>query len=195
MKEIHLSQFCWKLWVAVSWFTFLITAILLIIFGIVLSVWKVIAIIIAALLVALLLVLLYMRAYWKRFRFTYDNNDLRVYSGIWWQKQILIPLGRITNVNIMQGPWQRSRKLATLKIETAGQSGTTSPETQLWSQTDYEALRDEILEMVVSARGRDIGDGTSAEPTQNELKTDGETHWTKMIDLLEKIEKNTRGDR
>ncbi len=195
MKEIHLSQSCWKLWVAVSWFTFLITAILLIIFGIVLGVWQVIAIIIAALLVTLLFILLYLRAYWKRFRFTYDNNDLRVYSGIWWQKQILIPLGRITNVNIMQGPWQRSRKLATLKIETAGQSGTPSPETQLWSQTDYEALRDEILKMVVSARGRGIGDGTSAEPAQVVLKTGEEAPWAKMIDLLEKIEKNTRGDQ
>ncbi len=193
MKEIHLSEACWKLWVAVSWTIFLDAALLITVLGAVLMgiAWTIIALIIIALLVALLIILLYLRAYWRRFLFTYDSADLRVHSGIWWRKQTIIPIGRITNISIMQGPWQRARKLATLKIETAGQSGTTSPETQLWSQTDYEVLRDEILKQVSQARDTGVGDGTSEITGSAEGE---EAPWSRMIKLLEEIERNTRPD-
>ena len=126
--------------------------------------------------------------------FTYDSDELRVYSGVWWRKEILIPLQRITNVNIMQGPLQRLKKVATLKIETAGQSGKTSPETQLWSQVDYEGLRDELLKLVVNARGTGTGDGTSGGEVPSRMEKTEEVPWVQITDLLKKIEENTHSD-
>lgn len=133
-----------------------------------------------------------MRTFWKHFKVTYNEIELRVYSGVWWQKQVLIPMARITNINIIQGPWQRARKLATLKIETAGKSGTSNPETQLWSLADYETIRDEILKCVVRARTSHGEDGTAAAETEKKATVKEAIPWQSMLDLLKKIEENTR---
>ncbi|NQT33894.1 PH domain-containing protein [bacterium] len=203
MVEKQLSKACWKLWVIITGGVFFVSALCAGIIGAIIKAvdpnepfLPVIGIMVAALLIVTLLILPYLRAFWRRFKFTYDSEELRVYSGVWWQKEILIPLQRITNVNIMQGPLQRVYKLATLKIETAGQSGKTSPETQLWSQLDYEGLRDELLKLVVNARGMGTGDGTSGGEIPSKMAKTKEVPWAQMTDLLKKIEENTRsGDR
>jgi len=192
MTEKHLSHTCWNLWTSILWWTFGVCALLAVI------PWLVtlaagrpshpLLFIPAGVIVIGLSGHLYMRAYWRRFRFTYDDRQMRVFSGLWWRKQVLIPFARITNIDLMQGPWQRSRKLATLKIQTAGQGGTATAETRLWSQDNFEELRDELLKRVVRMRTQITGDGTT-----DELQgVEGEAPWDEIVRILKRIEENTR---
>ena len=165
MKEIHLSNECWKLWVSVTWTVFIIVFLAVIAVSILVTAASfdaktmvVVGTIIAGLIFVCLLLIAYLRSYWKRFSIAYDENQLRVSSGVWWRKQVLIPLVQITNIGIVQGPWQRARKLATLKVETAGRSGTSNPETQIWSLADYESIRDKLLQPLIGARSSNRGD-------------------------------------
>ena len=186
MTEKRLSNRCWGLWASILWSWSGITAALALLLLLVSQAATVI--VIAAVLIIGVLAHIYMRAYWRRFRLLLGDSELHVRSGVWWRKQVLIPFARITNVNLIQGPWQRARELATLKIETAGKSGQSAPETQLWSQEGFEALRDELLGRILSARGDLAGDGTSASIAPAEAGP----HWKQMLELLKLIEENTR---
>ena len=192
MIEIKLSDKCWNLWASIYWW------------------WMGFAILLCILLwgltkyyhedLPLLLLLIptglmaftiyynwYMRKYWKKFHFQYDEKELKVFSGVWWQKQILVPFSRITNIDIIQGPWQRSRDLATLNIQTAGRGGTQIAEAQLWSQDNYKQLRDDLLSRI-SKKLPYPSDGTG----ESLVEENEQPNLNKMIYLLEKIEKNTQ---
>ncbi|MFH0765136.1 MAG: PH domain-containing protein [Calditrichota bacterium] len=131
---------------------------------------------------------LYLTAFWRRFNFTYDERHISIFSGIWWRKQVLIPFNRITNIDVIQGPWQRSRGLATLKLQTAGQRATNVAESQLWSIYEFEALRDDLQQKALSARQQTVTDGTGAVEAD---AINGDA-FKQMLDLLSKIEENTR---
>jgi len=131
---------------------------------------------------------MYLVAFWKRFYFTYDDRHIRIYSGVWWRKQILIPFNRVTNIEVLQGPWQRRLGLATLKLQTAGQGATNTAESRLWSVPDFESLRDDLQQKALSARQQNVTDGVGA--VEPELLN--ESAFNQMIGLLTKIEENTR---
>jgi len=195
MIEKRLSDSCWNLWVSIAWSWFGIFIVLgFASWVITLAVGEILhglLLIPIGILLSGILTHLYMRAYWKKFRFTYDDVELRVHTGIWWQKQSLIPFTRITNIKIEQGPWQRSRKLATLKIQTAGQGASNIPEAQLWSQEQFEELRDDLLSRISHVH-RDIsGDGTDEEASSVDSNKDY-VPWQKILDVLERIEQNTK---
>jgi len=146
----NLSTVCWKLWIKI-WATssviiVLLTALLLFIDP------KTVAAVLAAECLIAVLARLYLHAYWNKFRYSLEPQELRVFSGLWWRKEAHIPYARVTNVNLIQSPWQRRLGLATLKVETAGRSDRNEPEAQLWSQERYEQLRDEILARASSFR-------------------------------------------
>ncbi len=130
----------------------------------------------------------YMVAYWKKFRYSYDEREIRVFSGVWWHKQTLVPYSRITNIDIMQGPWQRARNLATLKVQTAGQGANSDAEMQIFSQEDFNELRDTFLQFIYSAR---VGESKPVVETGNS-DAPKDSQQSKIIELLEKIEQNTK---
>lgn len=59
----------------------------------------------------------------KRYRmigYALRERDIIFKSGIFWQKQTVLPFNRVQHVEIEEGPVERSFHLATLKIFTAG---------------------------------------------------------------------------
>lgn len=192
MIEKQLTKSCKALWMSVLWTCFGI-AILLGLLGWFISL--ILGVAIHALLfipfgifIIGLLSHWYTVVYWQRFLFAYDDSQIRINNGIWWRKQVLIPFTRITNIDIMQGPWQRRRQQATLKIQTAGQGASTQAESQLWSQENFEALREDLLNRIVLVRSQVTGDGTS-----DDLSPESEdTTWRRVIEILTRIEENTR---
>ena len=188
MIEKKLSEKAYRLWFAVLW-TWVVCCMLPVLLLLLVPDCRIAVIVIEAiLLITGILIQLYIKAYWRCFRFAYDDRELHVWKGVWWQKQVLIPFSRITNINIVQGPWQRNGKMATLKFETAGGSGNqASPEAMLFSQEDYESLRDDLLKRIVPMRGMVAGDGTSESDV-----TMSDDFQGRMIEILSRIEKNTR---
>ncbi len=193
MKEKHLSDTCWDLWILIYRIWFGIPILLSALgWGIPFALRENVPflwLIPATLMVLSAYYHYYMRAYWKKFHFSYDGRELRVFSGVWWQKQILIPFSRITNVDIMQGPWQRSRKVATLKIQTAGKGANSVAEAQLWSQEDFEELRDDFLQRIAKSRSIKTVDNSDTQALGE--KADLNTNLQSMIKILKSIEKNT----
>jgi len=77
--------------------------------------------------------------YWR------DGKTLRVDQGVFFLKRKAIPLERITDVVLTQGPLMRWGGLWALQVQTAGAGGQAMPEATLYGLVDAEAIRDELL--------------------------------------------------
>ena len=77
-------------------------------------------------------------------RYWLDGSTLRVNSGVYFVKQKAIPLDRVTDVVLSQGPVMRWFGIWALQIQTAG-TGQMAPEATLWGLIDPEGVRDTLL--------------------------------------------------
>ena len=85
------------------------------------------------------------RAY-DRFSARLTPTSLEVTKGVYFRSDSTIPLDRITDVRLHDDPIMRMYGLQGLKVETAGQSGTTSAEGSLVGVVDAAAFRDAVLD-------------------------------------------------
>ncbi|MXY86703.1 MAG: PH domain-containing protein [Chloroflexi bacterium] len=124
------------------------------------------------------------RAY-DRFSARLTPTSLELTRGVYFRSDSTIPLDRITDVRLHDDPLMRFSGIQGLKVETAGQSGTTGAEGNLIGVVDAPAFRDAVL------RQREIlqeGGPPSAAPTvaasENELLVE-------IRDLLKSIDSKT----
>ena len=95
---------------------------------------------------------------WLLFSLWYDPEHLRrmsarlttqaleIRKGVFFRKEATIPLDRITDVRLHDGPLMRMHKLRGVKVETAGQSGQNAgSEGDLVGVIDAVEFRDAIL--------------------------------------------------
>ena len=74
------------------------------------------------------------------------TNALEIKMGVFFRKESTIPLNRITDVRLHDGPVMRHYGLRGLKIETAGASGQdSSSEGNLIGVFDAEGFRNDVL--------------------------------------------------
>lgn len=117
-------------------------------------------------------------------RLTTQALELR--KGVFTRNESTIPLNRITDLKLHQGPLMRRFGLHGLKVETAGQSGpNASSEGNLIGVVDAEAFRNAIL------RQRQVILG--AEPSEDIPRTastagDATQLLTEIRDILARIE-------
>ncbi len=117
-------------------------------------------------------------------RLTTQALELR--KGVFTRSESTIPLNRITDLKLYQGPLMRSFGLHGLKAETAGQSGqNASSEGNLLGVVDAVAFRNAIL------RQRQVALG--AEPAEDAPRTaatasDATELLTEIRDILARIE-------
>lgn len=93
------------------------------------------------------------RQYLKSFRCTLTNRSLKVAKGVFVRVEKTVPLDRITDVGLVQGPVMRLFDIEALSIETAGQSSHGSL-VQLAGILDGRKFRDAVLkqrELVVGS--------------------------------------------
>jgi len=86
--------------------------------------------------------------------YTLDGTTLRIDQGVYFLKRKAIPLDRVTDIVVTQGPFMRWCGLWRLDIQTAG-SGQEQAEGLLYGLCDPEAVRDQLL----SARDRAVESG------------------------------------
>lgn len=77
-------------------------------------------------------------AYWL------EGGTLRVDQGVFFLKRKAVPLDRVTDVVLAQGPLMRLCGLWELRVQTAG-TGQAAPEASLYGVAEPEEVRDMLL--------------------------------------------------
>jgi uncharacterized protein len=73
-----------------------------------------------------------------------DGNTLRADSGVFFLKRKAVPLDRITDVVLAQGPLTKWCGIWELRVQTAG-TGNAIPEVTLYGLTEPEQIRDLLI--------------------------------------------------
>ena len=125
--------------------------------------------------------------YLRRVSARLTANAVEIRIGVFFRKESTIPLNRITDVRLHDGPLMRHYGLRGLKVETAGASGqNASSEGNLIGVIDAEAFRDAILaqrQLVIDAES---GRAPSAAPAA--AGTSGDAVLVEIRDILARIE-------
>ena len=117
---------------------------------------------------------------------TLTNRMLRVSKGIFTKVEKAVPLDRITDVGVVQGPLMRVFEVETLSVETAGQSAVGS----LIHLTGVKNGR-EFKEVILRQRDLVVGSQEELAATRPESSTQPTAPadvFAKMLAVLERIE-------
>ena len=134
----------------------------------------------------LLFSLWYHPEYLRRISARLTTNAVEIRKGVFFRKESTIPLNRITDVRLHDGPLMRHYGLRGIRLETAGQSGpNASSEGDLIGVIGAAEFRDLILHQ----RQKVLG-GEEASPTP-----DGSVPeiLTEIRDILARIEARSAG--
>ncbi|VVB74461.1 Bacterial PH domain protein [Candidatus Tiddalikarchaeum anstoanum] len=99
------------------------------------------------------LVALWIPLFYDSINYKLTKTEIIWRRGVWFRNTGIVPYNRITNIDINQGPISRILNIASLKIQTAGYSGTTSAEIRLNGIENFEALREQIMNFVRGSKG------------------------------------------
>ena len=135
-------------------------------------------------LIVFILIQLYLPAYVKTLKYELSSEDLRVQGGVFWKRKKVIPFHKITNLNTLQGPFERRFGLGHLNVQTAGHGANTSPEGKLVGLEDFDAIKEEVMAKVrlVKSEATMLEDRPPGRTQQQLLK--------EMLEILSRIEKN-----
>lgn len=100
--------------------------------------WAIAAGILVAALGAWLAVKRHRRTLWKL-----DRDGFALQRGHWWQTETRVPISRVQHLDLKRGPLERSLRLATLVIHTAG-TRLASVAVAGLDSADAERLRDRL---------------------------------------------------
>ena len=73
------------------------------------------------------------------------TRALEIRKGVFFRSESTIPLNRVTDLRMHDGPLMRHYSLRGMKVETAGQSGATGSEGSLVGVIDADEFRDAVL--------------------------------------------------
>ena len=87
---------------------------------------------------------LYYPRWVKVLRYCLDDKSLRVESGLLFRSRKTIPLDKITDLELVQGPLLRYFDMWTIKVQTAS-TASQLPEATLLGLVNPDQVREEIL--------------------------------------------------
>ena len=107
----------------------------------------------AFLLIIFSLVAWWIPKYYNSMLYMLNDSEMTWRRGVWFKNTGVVPYNRITNIDIGQGPISRKFGVASLKIQTAGYSGSANKtsEIRIESIENFEEMREAIIGIV---RGR-----------------------------------------
>ena len=125
----------------------------------------------------------YFREYMKRVSARLTSQAIEITKGVFFRSEATIPLDRITDVRLHDGPLMRYCNLRGLRIETAGQSGQeASSEGNLVGIVGAEGMRNAIL------RQRQLVIDVGASPEAAAPASGGSDVLVEIRDILARIE-------
>ncbi len=138
----------------------------------------------------LLFTLWYYPEYLRRISARLTTNAVEIRKGVFFRKESTIPLNRITDVRLHDGPVMRYFGLRGLRLETAGQAGQTAgSEGDLVGVVDAVEFRDRILRQ----RQKVLG-GEETRPAPAEATGSTPELLTEIRDILARIESQGRSE-
>jgi membrane protein YdbS with pleckstrin-like domain len=98
-------------------------------------------------------ILVWIPAYYRSLEYRIEADAIRGKRGVFWKRIVTVPFGKITNVDITQGPLQRAFDIGNLHVQTAGSSGSQGGAAELvvYGIRDLEGLKRTIMERIASA--------------------------------------------
>lgn len=145
--------------------------------------------------IVLPIVYLVLKRYYARLEIILTRRDLKVRRGIWNVEEKSIPLEKITDLALYQGPIMRLFDLKGMRVETAGQSSQGA----LVSIVGIDQV-DDFRDAVLDQRDR-ISDWQDSEPQagNDETRTMAESGdtlavLTEIRDSLQRIERGLNRD-
>lgn len=72
----------------------------------------------------LISVVLLIPARWRRWGYVFTDRELHIASGWLTRTHTVVPVSRVQHIDVSQGPIERSAKVATLSLHTAGTEGS-----------------------------------------------------------------------
>lgn len=87
----------------------------------------------------------YWRRYYENLRVILTARELKVHRGILMREEKSIPLEKITDLAVYDGPIMRHMGLKGIKVETAGQSGAGGALVKIVGLEDTDGFRDRVL--------------------------------------------------
>ena len=124
--------------------------------------------------------------YLRRMSARVTTSAVEIRKGVFFRKEVTIPLNRITDVRLHDGPLMRHYGLRGLRVETAGQSGPqASSEGDLIGVVDALDMRNAILVQRQRVLGEDRSseDAAPAAPVADSARV-----LTDIRDILARIE-------
>jgi membrane protein YdbS with pleckstrin-like domain len=99
----------------------------------------------------------YTRAAWREMSFEAQKDAIVVRRGVVFKQTIRIPLRRVQDIIVKEGPFLRKARLQSLKLDTAGggagRQGSGWSEGQMPGLRDGDTLAQDLLEKVKRLRG------------------------------------------
>ena len=128
--------------------------------------------------------------YLRRVSARLTTNALEIRTGVFFRKESTIPLNRITDLRLHDGPLMRHYGLRGLKVETAGTSGGASggSEGNLIGVIDAEGFRNAVLaqrQSVIDAESGVRGPVGTAAPA---VEASSDVILAEIRDILARIE-------
>jgi membrane protein YdbS with pleckstrin-like domain len=135
--------------------------------------------------VVLLPFLPWIPAYYRSLEYAIGEDVVVMKKGVFWRKRVTVPYGKITNVDVTQGPLQRHFNIGMVHVQTAGASGSqaTHAELRMIGVRELDHLKDLVMEHVP---GRSV---SRTEQVPGESVTGGDS------DILKNILSELKGIR
>jgi len=141
------------------------------------------------LIVFVFLAVIWIRLYYKSMSYKLTQIEMEWSRGVWFRSRGIVLYNRITNIDIKQGPFQRPLGIATLLIQTAGQSTSSrrgSAEIKIEGIKQHEELRELIMDFVRSQKPIGTVGAFQEEKPSNDSILD---ELKRIRELLEKSQK------
>ena len=133
--------------------------------------------------------------YLEHMRCVLTKRSLKVWRGILVRTEMTVPLDKITDLGLVEGPVMRWMDLQAVSIETAGQS-TGGAAVRLVGVRNARAFRDTVMaqrerlldEAATGARGLEAGPADDADPALSSGGRETRELLTEIRDVLRRIE-------
>jgi putative membrane protein len=112
------------------------------------------------------IVYVYYTRYYARLRVRLTTRELKVTRGILVVEEKSIPLEKITDLAVYQGPVMRAMDLKGIKVETAGQTSQGTALVSIVGIVDTDGFRDMVLEQRDRIADRDDTPPETGDPAQ-----------------------------
>ncbi len=124
----------------------------------------------------------YWTKYYENLKVILTSRELKVHRGIYNREEKSIPLEKITDLAIFEGPIMRYMHVKGIRVETAGQSGAGGALVRIVGIEDTDGFRDTVLTQRDRITEND-SESTSELPVANATAVGGES----MLAVLEEI--------